>query len=273
MIHREFLSIIVLNGPGLEDLFSHGKVDEFERFIDGRADMKHHEREGFAITRFLGIDHGCELKSGPYMVIKNCLWPVRRLHDDTQNAFLAPVRKLELSHRPEYVYDSAGELLPRSSNFALLNDGQHGWDCCSLAVPSRMSAISTPEQPLRSYRVAIKDVFDLEGINTSAGNKAYLSLYPEATTTASSITSIISKGAWILGKTKLSTFLSREEASEAVDFPTAWNPRGDGYQGPGGSSSGSAAAVAAYEWLDIGIGTDSKLSLNQDSNFEMLTSF
>lgn len=32
----------------------------------------------------------------------------------------------------------------------------------------------------------------------------------------------------------------------------------DGYQSPGGGSSGSASAIAAYEWLDIAIGTDSE---------------
>ena len=56
----------------------------------------------------------------------------------------------------------------------------------------------------------------------------------------------------------MSQFLSREEASESVDFQTAWNPRADGYQTPGGSSSGTASAVAAYERVDIGIGTDSR---------------
>ena len=54
-------------------------------------------------------------------------------------------------------------------------------------------------------------------------------------------------------------FLSREEATESTDFQTAWNPRADGFQSPGGSSSGSAVAVAAYPWIDIGNGTDSKL--------------
>lgn len=88
-------------------------------------------------------------------------------------------------------------------------------------------------------------------------NRAYLELYPEARTTALSLHNIIDNGAWILGKTKLSSLLSREEASESVDYQTAWNPRGDCYQNPGGSSSGSAAAVAAYDWVDIGIGTDS----------------
>ncbi|EFY94312.1 amidase domain protein [Metarhizium robertsii] len=36
----------------------------------------------------------------------------------------------------------------------------------------------------------------------------------------------------------------------------AFNPRGDGYQSPAGSSSGSAAAVAAYDWLDCALSTD-----------------
>ncbi|KAG9503352.1 hypothetical protein J7337_006197 [Fusarium musae] len=50
--------------------------------------------------------------------------------------------------------------------------------------------------------------------------------------------------------------IAREEPMDAVDYPTAFNPRGDGYQSPAGSSSGSAVAVAAYDWLDCAIGTD-----------------
>jgi hypothetical protein len=36
----------------------------------------------------------------------------------------------------------------------------------------------------------------------------------------------------------------------------------DGYQSPAGSSSGSGAAIAAYLWLDISIGSDSKPTLS-----------
>jgi hypothetical protein len=46
-----------------------------------------------------------------------------------------------------------------------------------------------------------------------------------------------------------------------VDSQCSFNCRGDGYQDPGISSTGSAAALAAYEWLDVAIGTDSKVSL------------
>ena len=54
---------------------------------------------------------------------------------------------------------------------------------------------------------------------------------------------------------------SREDPTEAVDFQAPYNPRGDGYQSPVGSSSGSAAAIAAYDWLDFTIGSDSKVIL------------
>lgn len=59
-----------------------------------------------------------------------------------------------------------------------------------------------------------------------------------------------------MGLTKLSSMIAREEPTDAVDFQTAFNPRGDGYQSPAGSSSGSAVAVASYDWLDCAIGTD-----------------
>ena len=121
-----------------------------------------------------------------------------------------------------------------------------------------MAKLDCPDRTLGGWRVSLKDSFDLEGVKTSLCNRAYLELYPGAEQSTPGVEDIIRKGALILGKTKLSMLLSREEPSESVDYQAAWNPRGDGYQGPGGSSSGSAAAVAAYDWLDIGIGSDSR---------------
>ena len=40
------------------------------------------------------------------------------------------------------------------------------------------------------------------------------------------------------------------------DYIAPFNPRGDGYQKPSSSSSGSAAAVAGFPWLDFALGTD-----------------
>jgi Asp-tRNA(Asn)/Glu-tRNA(Gln) amidotransferase A subunit family amidase len=42
----------------------------------------------------------------------------------------------------------------------------------------------------------------------------------------------------------------------SFEEPTPFNPRGDGFQQPSSSSSGSAAGCAAYSWLDFTIGTD-----------------
>ena len=41
-----------------------------------------------------------------------------------------------------------------------------------------------------------------------------------------------------------------------TDYLAPFNPRGDGYQSPSSSSTGSAVASAAYPWLDFTIGTD-----------------
>ncbi len=41
-------------------------------------------------------------------------------------------------------------------------------------------------------------------------------------------------------------------------FEQALNHAGDGHQNPDTSSSGDASALAAYEWLDFAIATDSK---------------
>ena len=52
-----------------------------------------------------------------------------------------------------------------------------------------------------------------------------------------------------------------EEPTEYIDYQAPWNPRADRYQSPGGSSTGSATAIAADDWLDIAIGTDRKAFL------------
>ena len=49
-----------------------------------------------------------------------------------------------------------------------------------------------------------------------------------------------------------------EHPTQSVDYQAQFNPRGDGYLITGGSSGGSAAAIAAYDWLDLAICSDSK---------------
>ncbi len=129
----------------------------------------------------------------------------------------------------------------------------------SIAVPSRLYFPPSPTKPLNGLRVALKDNYDLKGVHTVVSNKSFLKFQPPATKTAPAIQDLIRKGAVIVGKTKMTTFADREyPPSDWIDYHCPFNPRGDGYLVPEGSSTGSAAAVAAYDWLDVGIGTDSK---------------
>lgn len=128
----------------------------------------------------------------------------------------------------------------------------------SFALGSRIKARAAFNSRLAGIRVLVKDNIDLKGLHTSVGSQAFCDTYGARDETARSIQSILNKGAMVAGKTKMNPFANWIEPIEYVDFQAPWNARGDGYQSPGGSSSGSAAAVAAYEWLDIAIGTDSK---------------
>lgn len=73
------------------------------------------------------------------------------------------------------------------------------------------------------------------------------------------MTRILNAGAHIVGKAHLSSFAMMEHPTQSVDYQAPFNPRGDGYLMTGGSSGGSAAAVAAYEWIDISVCSDSKI--------------
>ncbi|KAI1127764.1 amidase signature domain-containing protein [Nemania abortiva] len=114
----------------------------------------------------------------------------------------------------------------------------------------------TKSKPLYGVRFAVKDVFRINGLRVTAGNRAYYAVSKPATATSASIQRLIDAGAELLGTLKLGSLIAREEPTESVDFHAPFNPRGDGYQSAWSSSGGSGAAIAAYDWLDFTIGTD-----------------
>lgn len=128
----------------------------------------------------------------------------------------------------------------------------------AVAVPSRAGNMQNHDSLLKGLRIAVKDIFEIANVRTSVCNKAYYELYPAPKKTAACIEILIAGGAAIVGTTKLASFAATEEPVECIDYQAPWNPRADGYQSPAGSSSGSGAAMAAYEWLDITIGSDSR---------------
>jgi Asp-tRNA(Asn)/Glu-tRNA(Gln) amidotransferase A subunit family amidase len=88
---------------------------------------------------------------------------------------------------------------------------------------------------LHGIPVAIKDIFDVAGMPTTAGARAWAHTRPARD--AAAVQMLRGKGAIVLGKTHTTEFAYRDPA------PTRnpWNLE----HTPGGSSSGSAAAVAA----------------------------
>lgn len=114
------------------------------------------------------------------------------------------------------------------------------------------------EKPLGGIRVSIKDNFALAGIRSTIMNRAYTELYGPKNASAKYVQKLIDLGATIVGKTKMSAFASAEEPIDQwIDYYCSFNPRGDKYQSLSGSTTGGAAALAGYDWLDVSIGTDS----------------
>lgn len=131
-----------------------------------------------------------------------------------------------------------------------------------VAVPSRLYAKPSDQSPLAGLRVSIKDNFKISGIKTTMTNRSFTELYTVETETAEYVVRLIELGAIIVGKSKMCSFAAGEDPTDQwIDFHCPFNPRGDSYQSPGGSSSGAAASLAGYPWLDYSIGTDSESAL------------
>jgi hypothetical protein len=126
-----------------------------------------------------------------------------------------------------------------------------------IAVPSRLYYKKTAEKPLAGIRLGVKDIFDVSGVKTGNGNRAWYHFYPNANSTALPVQRLIDAGAIVVGKMKTSQFAHMEySTSDWVDYHAPFNPRGDGNQDPNGSSAGPGAGIASYPWLDVAIGTD-----------------
>ena len=97
--------------------------------------------------------------------------------------------------------------------------------------------------PLHGVTVAIKDLFDIEGRPMGAGSRAQPSKISAASATV--VNRLRAAGAIIIGKTQTVEFAFGGWGTNTV-MGTPWNPWDlETHRVPGGSSSGSAVAVAA----------------------------
>ena len=108
-------------------------------------------------------------------------------------------------------------------------------------------------EQLTGLRLAVKDVFSIQGLRAGAGNPEWRKGQLESTYTASAVNALLRAGARWLGKT-VTDELAFSLACNNIHYGTPENPLAP-TRIPGGSSSGSAVAVAGA-YADIGLATD-----------------
>ena len=132
-------------------------------------------------------------------------------------------------------------------------------------VPDSTAHLSgTVHGPLSGLTFAAKDIFDIAGYVTGCGNPYWLATHGPAETNAWVVQRLVDAGAAMVGKT-ITDELTRGIFGENMHYGTPVNPRAPG-RVPGGSSSGSASAVAG-QLVDFALGSDTGGSVRVPSSF------
>ncbi|MCR4265005.1 amidase [Nitratireductor sp. ZSWI3] len=118
--------------------------------------------------------------------------------------------------------------------------------------------------PLAGLTLGVKDIYDVEGYPTGGGNPDRAKIHSRATGTASAIQALLDAGARFVGKTQTDE-LTFSMIGINAHYPAPVNSAAP-QRVTGGSSSGSAAAVAGG-LVDIAAGSDTNGSIRAPASF------
>lgn len=118
--------------------------------------------------------------------------------------------------------------------------------------------------PLAGLTFAAKDIYDVGGVRTGFGSPDWLRTHEPARRTAPAVQMLLDAGAHLLGKTHTEE-MAFSLTGENAHYGTPVNPAAP-ERVPGGSSSGSAAAVAGG-LVDFAIGSDTGGSVRAPASF------
>src|SRR5205823_7350752 len=147
----------------------------------------------------------------------------------------------------------------------MTDDASSGSDDIGAFVPGQKFRLAgRAGGPLSALTFAAKDLFDVAGHPTGGGNPDWARTNPVPERHAWAVQRLLDAGADLIGKT-ITDEVSLGILGENPFYGTPVNPRAPGHV-PGGSSSGSAAAVAGG-LCDTALGTDTGGSVRVPASF------
>ena len=90
------------------------------------------------------------------------------------------------------------------NTFTDLSSPVAGLNTLSIPVPSRLYTMDLPNpRPLEGRRIAVKDLFDMAGLQTGGGSRAYFNTYPAKEVTAVAIQHLVDQVSALLSESQV----------------------------------------------------------------------
>ena len=137
-------------------------------------------------------------------------------------------------------------------------------DLGALVIGPELLLEGDPSGPLAGMVGVVKDLFDIAGLRTGAGNPDFLADARPAQVTAAAVRRFVAAGVTVIGKS-ITDELAYSLFGTNVHYGTPLNTAAPG-RIPGGSSAGSASAVAGG-LADVALGTDTGGSVRVPSSW------